>query len=93
MGIMAVNLLGSFFIGLCWSLAETFSFSPVLRMLLFTGFFGGFTTFSTFALDSMLLLRAGAYKEALLNIVGSNLLGIAAAFFGLCVGKYLLSLR
>ena len=93
-GILSVNVTGSFLIGFCWSMAEAFSFSGNARAFLFTGLFGGFTTFSTFALDTAALLREGAYKEAFINLAASNLLGVAAVFLGLWIGKELaLALR
>lgn len=91
-GILSVNVIGSFLIGLCWSLAEAFQFSPNTRAFLFTGFFGGFTTFSSFSLDTMTLLRDGSYKIALMNILVSNVLALIAVFLGLILGKNLTSL-
>lgn len=92
-GILSVNVAGSFFIGLCWSLAELFHSSAYTRAFLFTGFFGGFTTFSSFALDTAVLIKNGEYKIALLNIVVSNLLGLIAVFLGMMLGKNLGNLR
>lgn len=93
LGILSVNVLGSFLIGFCWSLAEAFNFSMHTRAFLFTGFFGGFTTFSSFTLDSMILIKTGEYKIALLNIVISNVLGLIAVFLGILLGKNIVALR
>ena len=86
-GILSVNVLGSFFIGMAFSLAEAFNMSLNARAFLFTGFFGGFTTFSSFALDTMVLMRAGEYKIAFLNILASNILGLIFVFLGIILGK------
>ena len=91
-GILSGNLIGSFLIGFCWSLAENYNFSANTRAFLFTGLFGGFTTFSSFALDTMSLIKIGDYKLALLNILASNVLGLIAVFLGLLLGKNVLSL-
>lgn len=91
-GILSVNVIGSFLIGFCWSLAEDYNFSVNTRAFLFTGLFGGFTTFSSFALDTMSLMKTGDYKLAFINILASNILGLIAVFLGLLLGKNVLSL-
>lgn len=87
-GTLGVNVLGSFFIGFCWSLSESIYFSTNFRLFLFVGLFGGFTTFSSFSLESLTLLKSGAYKMAFIYILVSNLLGISAVFLGYLFGKY-----
>ncbi|OAV70338.1 crcB-like family protein [Bacteroidales bacterium Barb4] len=90
LGVLTVNAAGSFLIGLCWCLAEAFHWSFYARAFLFTGLFGGFTTFSSFSLDTMELFRVGAYKAAGLNIVANNALGLMAVFAGFFVGRQIL---
>lgn len=91
-GILSVNVAGSFLIGFCWSLAENYNMSLTARLFLFTGLFGGFTTFSSFALDTASFLKIGAYKLAFLNIFASNILGLIAVFLGLMLGKQMLTI-
>ena len=62
------------------------------RAFLFTGLFGGFTTFSSFALDTMVLMRTGEYKMALLNVLASNILGLIAVFLGIILGKNIITM-
>jgi CrcB protein len=83
-GIFVVNISGGFFMGLIVELAALkFSISPELRAFLTVGILGGYTTFSTFSLDSALLIQRGAYGAAGAYIVGSTILSIAALFAGL----------
>lgn len=56
-----VNILGSFLIGLFYSLSARFNLSTEVRMLLTTGLCGGFTTFSTFSNDGLIMIKQGFY--------------------------------
>lgn len=84
----AVNVVGCLVIGVLAGLAERHSmFGPGLRLFLFTGLLGGFTTFSAFGLETLFLLRRGEPWVAAAYVAGSVLLGLAAVWIGLrCVG-------
>lgn len=73
LGILFVNMLGSFIIGMLYAYFSTQEISTIYKAFLISGFLGGLTTFSTFALDSYLLLNT-SLNLAILNII-SNLLG------------------
>ena len=88
-GTLAVNLVGSLLIGLCWQLFEKWQISPNQRVLLFVGIFGGFTTFSSYALESLRLLQEGRLQIGLIYMVGSNLGGLTAVFLGYLIGRLL----
>ena len=83
LGTLAVNMLGSFIIGLLWGLFDTENMSHSLRAFLFIGILGGFTTFSTYALDSYTMFKDGEFKLALLNIMANNVLSIGMVLLGL----------
>ena len=79
-----VNIVGSFAIGIAWALTkERTSLSPLQFKVIATGLLGGFTTFSAFSLDSILLLQEGAYARAALYIFLSPALGILSATGGI----------
>jgi len=82
-GTLAVNLIGCLFIGFFMGLAESRQlFTSEMRLFLFIGFFGGFTTFSTFGLELFTFLRDGQINVALVNM-GLHLgLGIIAVGLG-----------
>jgi len=81
-GTLGVNLIGSLIIGLLWGLSEKFIISSSMRVFLFLGILGSFTTFSTFALENFNLMRDGEYWLASLNILLSLVFGIALVFIG-----------
>lgn len=84
-----VNLAGSFFIGLFYALSSRFNLSAEVRLLLTGGLCGGFTTFSTFCNDGLLMLKQGFYVPFLLYTLLSVTIGIAAVFAGGAFGRYL----
>jgi CrcB protein len=91
-GTLAANLLGSFLIGLLWSLFEGSRLTNEWRLFIFTGFLGGFTTFSTFARETTQLFKVGEWKTALIYAGISNILGVTLVLAGYYVSRrYLLS--
>jgi CrcB protein len=88
-GTLAVNLVGCFFIGLAFALAERGSglMSPSMRLFFVTGYLGGLTTFSTFALETTNALGAQDSMSAVLNFAANNLLGVALVLLGMWMVK------
>ncbi len=90
---LVINVTGSLAIGLLWGTLDRFAFSPNARLFLFIGVLGGYTTFSTFSLETFKLIRNGEYGIALINIFLSFTLGVAAVFLGCFLSKAVLGLR
>ncbi|MBL7751060.1 MAG: fluoride efflux transporter CrcB [Chitinophagaceae bacterium] len=83
LGTLAVNLTGSLLIGILFGyLTKTETGSEDLRLLMMTGFCGGFTTFSALTLESLHLIRDNRTGLFFLYISVSLLLGIAATYAG-----------
>lgn len=82
-----VNILGSFLIGLFYAWSARFNLSTEIRMLLTTGLCGGFTTFSTFSNDGVIMLKQGFLGEFFLYTLLSITLGIIATFAGGALGR------
>ncbi|OIQ48273.1 MAG: camphor resistance protein CrcB, partial [Gammaproteobacteria bacterium MedPE] len=73
--------------GLLFSLVESESLMPQARIALGVGFLGAFTTFSTFSLDTVLMLQAGEFQKAILNILFNLFLCLSAVCIGLWLGS------
>ena len=92
-GTLLVNVSGAFLIGLIWGVFEERGISPHIRTFIFIGILGGYTTFSTFALESMNLFKEGAIKLAFVNILANNLLSIVLVFGGFFLAKSILTIK
>jgi len=87
-GTLSVNIVGSLAMGLLVeALALRYSVSPELRVMLVTGFLGGFTTFSAFSLDTANMIERHAYGPAMAYVLASVLLSVGALFVGLMIGR------
>ncbi len=91
-GTFTVNIVGSLIIGMLlgWALKQE-QVPQNTILLLAVGFCGGFTTFSSFALEGQQLLKAGDYSTLLLYILASLFTGILAVFAGLWLSKILVN--
>lgn len=81
-GTLAVNLIGSFAIGLVWVLL-----GPRWHPLVMTGVLGGFTTFSAFSLDVLRLAESGRISAGLVYVAASVILSLAAVWAGVLTGR------
>lgn len=89
-GTLVVNVSGCLLIGVFYALSEKGNLlSPSMRLLLTAGFCGGFTTFSTFTLENIMLLGDGELLYVSLYTLGSIILGFAATFLGIFLVKSL----
>jgi len=85
-----INVFGSLLIGIIYALSDkTSMLNPEMRIFLAIGVCGGFTTFSTFSLDTYSLVKDGAYLFVSLYIFASVILSIAAVFAGIWIVKSL----
>ena len=88
-GTLVVNVLGCLIIGFLGGLAQHRQlFSPELRLFVFTGMLGGFTTFSTFGYDTLNIARGVDLPLALLNILLHISLGLGAVSLGYWLSRW-----
>ncbi len=86
-GTLVVNVLGCFVIGLVWATAEYTTITPSLRIFLFAGTLGAFTTFSTYGLETFHLLRDGEIVFGAANLMLNNVAGLAAVVLGFLLAR------
>lgn len=88
-GTFAANILGSLLIGIILGMATKHgTISEEYKLLLATGFCGGFTTFSTFAYENHVFLKSGDFMTFALYTIASFVVGFAAVFLGIYAVKY-----
>lgn len=87
-GTFVINIMGCFLVGLFWGwFSRNMNWNEEIKLLIITGFCGGFTTFSAFTLESMGLLKEHKTNLFLLYIAGSVLAGLLATYLGLRLAK------
>jgi CrcB protein len=86
-GTLSVNVIGSFMIGFLFLYFQQINFSPYQKSLFITGLLGALTTFSTFSLDTVLLMQQEQYMKALSNVVLNVLLSIGGTLLGMIIFK------
>jgi fluoride exporter len=89
LGTLTINVTGSFVLGLLSASALHHGVSAAWLTVVGTGFVGAYTTFSTFAFDTVRLAEAGRWRPAVLNVALSIGAGLAAAALGLALGSIL----
>ena len=89
-GTLAVNVVGCLLFGLVWALSEErMAISVLTRTVILVGFMGAFTTFSTFAFETMNYVRDGQYLLAFMNITANCFLGFGAIVSGVWIARIL----
>ncbi len=87
---LSINVIGSFLMGFLFvATVERVTIAPELRAGILTGFLGGYTTFSTFSMDTLLLIEQGEAPKAILYVLLSVGLGLVAALGGAYIARNL----
>ncbi|KAA9037661.1 fluoride efflux transporter CrcB [Ginsengibacter hankyongi] len=88
-GTLGVNIMACFLIGIVFGLSERGNFNMEWRLFLATGFLGGFSTFSSFSMETVGLLRDGQMWQAFTYIMSSMVICLLATFIGISLIKLL----
>lgn len=89
-GTLVVNVAGCFLIGfLFFMFQERHAWGETARTVTLVGFLGGFTTFSSYGLQTFTLLQEGEFGYAAANVVASNVLGLLMVWGGYALAKFL----
>jgi fluoride exporter len=87
-GTLTVNVFGCLAMGFLFVLfVDRLSDNAVLRAGILIGMLGGFTTFSSFSIETLNLIEQGAWLKAVANMTGSLILCVAATWFGVILGR------
>lgn len=87
-GTLSVNLAGALLAGILWGIGSETIVKPEMRLLLMTGFLGGFTTFSAFAAETYGLFSDGQWKEGILNMLANTVGTVLLVAAGIMLVKY-----
>jgi len=96
LGTMLVNITGCFLIGFIFSISATegrYYLSPLQRQFIMIGILGGYTTFSSFTLQSLLLAQDGQWAQAAANVLGSVVLCLVGVWLGAMLAGMLNQMR
>ncbi|MDR1148843.1 MAG: fluoride efflux transporter CrcB [Spirochaetaceae bacterium] len=86
-GTLFVNCVGALLMGFLINIFDTFSINIKWKLLLITGFLGGYTTFSTYSLETVQYIMSGNIKHAVINILLNNVLCILFVLLGIWLNK------
>jgi len=89
LGTLSVNVVGSMLIGLVWVYLQQRNESEFIRLFVAVGLLGGFTTFSTFSLETVFMIAEGQWWRAVINIVLNVVSCMVAAGLGMGLGRWL----
>lgn len=89
-GTLTVNVIGSFVMGMSYvMLIERLNVSPEWRAFIVVGLLGAFTTFSTFSIETLVLIQNSELSKAMLNVFLSVVLCVMGSWIGLILGRQL----